>query len=344
MIIRRRYNRNFTVLPNTVLDDDRLSAEAMGVLCYLRSRPADWNVELSHLSERFRIGRDKTQRVVAELVDAGWIKRERTRDPVTRAFNGIDYVVYDEPADTSDSVSEADQPSEPQPENPVVAHPALKHHPQPALPRAAFQAVHIEEPNTEKRTNTPIAPKGAVGEESEKLGKDDPQYQKFIREYAPPPTASLTTPLRHWAKLSEAQRVAAISSVAPYRTACKAERRKLADPSTYLSRRLFENFQTSTVPRAPDSPAVAALRAALSPNFSGGVLVEINTPAWRAWEAVADEAGYPLRAILYPARPIAGRPKAATGRFLPSEWPPTREGPDRRQQAAGEEMVGDQRG
>ncbi len=39
MIIRRRCNRNFTVLPNAVLDDERLSAEAMGVLCYLRSRP-----------------------------------------------------------------------------------------------------------------------------------------------------------------------------------------------------------------------------------------------------------------------------------------------------------------
>jgi hypothetical protein len=338
LIIRRRYNRNFTVLPNSVLDDDRLSAEAMGVLCYLRSRPADWNVELAHLSERFKIGRDKTQRVVAELVDAGWIKRERTRDPVTRAFNGIDYVVYDEPADTIDSGSDDVEGGEPQPENPVVAPDTPKHHPQPALPRAAFQAVHIEEPNTEKGTNTPIAPKGAVGEGTSS-GQEDELYAEFIRRYAAPPTASTVTPRRHWNKLSDAERRKAVDAIAPYRAACAAEKpkpRKMLDPSAYLARHIFANFATSLAPRPPDSPAVAALRQALGPNFAHGVIVEVDTPEWREWQAVADEAGFPLRAIAYPARPFAGRPRAITGRLLPSAWPPSRDGPDRRQQAAGE--------
>lgn len=340
MIIRRRYNRNFTVLPNAVLDDDRLSAEAMGVLCYLRGRPADWHVELSHLSERFRIGRDKTQRVVAELVEAGWIKRERTRDPITRAFNGMDYVVYDEPADTSDSGCEGDDSSEPQPENPVVAQSTLEHHPQPGLPRAAFQAVHIEEPNTEKRTNTPIAPKGAVADGSSISGKDDPLYGEFIRSYAPPPTASLVTPLRQWAKLSDLDKRKAITAIPAYRAACAAEKpkpRKMLDPSAYLSRRIFDNFAVPA-PRAPEGPAITALRRALDPSFgTSGVLVEHGSPEWQAWSEVAAEAGFPLRAIGYPARPMAGRPKAATGRYLPSQWPPSRDGPDHRQRAAGEQ-------
>ncbi|GAB4071734.1 hypothetical protein KHC28_00325 [Ancylobacter sonchi] len=336
MIIRRRYNRNFTVLPNAVVEDDRLSPEALGVLVYLRSRPEAWNVELSHLSERFRIGRDKTQRVVAELVEAGWIKRERTRDPVTRAFNGIDYVVYDEPNDTSDSAADASSEAEPQPENPVVAHAAPKHRPQPEKPRAANPVVHIEEANTEREKTTPIAPKGAVGEDSREEGRGDQLFGKFLHDYAPPPTASLVTPLRHWNKLSEADKAKAIAAIGPYRAACKAERRKMLDPSAYLSRRMFDNFATSPVQRPPESPAVAALRRALSPGFSGGVLVERGTGAWMAWQAVALEAGFPLHAIVYRAAPFAGRDREMTGRYLPSEWPPSRDGPDLLQRAAGD--------
>ncbi|MDR6953803.1 hypothetical protein J2X65_003166 [Ancylobacter sp. 3268] len=336
MIIRRRYNRNFTVLPNAVVEDDRLSPEALGVLVYLRSRPEAWNVELSHLSERFRIGRDKTQRVVAELVDAGWIKRERTRDPVTRAFNGIDYVVYDEPNDTTDSASEVNSETEPQPENPVVAHPTPKYRPQPEKPRAAKPVVHIEEANTEREKISPIAPKGAVG------GIDtdrDEEFEAFFARYAPPPTASKVTARRRWRKLSPDDRQKAMASIEPYRSACRSERpkaRKMLDPSAYLSRRIFDNFSTGSVVRPPDSPAVAALRRTLSPGFSGGVLVEHGTGAWAAWQAVASEAGFPLRAIVYRAAPFAGRDREVTGRYLPSEWPPSRDGPDLLQRAAGD--------
>ncbi|WP_371346486.1 helix-turn-helix domain-containing protein [Ancylobacter sp. IITR112] len=337
MIIRRRYNRNFTVLPNAVLDDNRLSAEAMGVLCYLRSRPADWNVELSHLSERFKIGRDKTQRVVAELVSAGWIKRERTRDPVTRAFNGMDYVVYDEPTDTTDGVEDVSSAGEPQPENPVVAHGTPEHHPQPCLPRAAFQAVHIEETNTDSKKRTPIAPKGAVDEgtsSTERGWEADPAYLAFLAEYGPSQAWPRHRGYRQWLKLTEDERKAAVAAIPAYRAICAKERRKMSDPSAYL-RGTFKNFPGRPKPRAPESEAVQALRKALGTNFSGGVMVELGSPQWAAWASVAEEAQLPLRAIGYPARPFAGRPKAVTGRYMPSEWPPSRDGPDRQQQAAG---------
>lgn len=193
------------------------------------------------------------------------------------------------------------------------------------------------EPSEEPKV-TPVAPKGAAGEGTSS-GEEDELYAEFIRRYAAPPTASTTTPRRHWNKLSMADRRKAVDAIAPYRAACAAEKpkpRKMLDPSAYLARRIFDNFSTSLKPRPPDSPAVAALRRALEPNFSAGVMVELGTPEWTQWQAVADEAGFPLRAIEYPARPFAGRPHKVTGRLLPSAWPPSRDGPDRRQQAAGE--------
>lgn len=187
--------------------------------------------------------------------------------------------------------------------------------------------------------STPVAPRGAVADGTSISGKDDPLYGEFIRYYAPPPTASLVTPLRQWAKLSEVDKRKAITAIPAYRAACAAEKpkpRKMLDPSAYLSRRIFDNF-AAPAPRAPEGPAITALRRALDPSFgTSGVLVEYGSPEWQAWSEVAAEAGFPLRAIGYPARPMAGRPNAATGRYLPSQWPPSRDGPDHRQRAAGD--------
>lgn len=198
-----------------------------------------------------------------------------------------------------------------------------------------FTADTPREPLEEPKV-TPIAPKGEVGEDISREGKGDPAFGRFLHEFAPPPTASLVTPLRHWAKLTEGEKAKAISAIAPYRAACRAERRKMLDPATYLSRRIFDNFATAPIQRAPQSPAVAALHRALSPAFSGGVLVEQGTSAWDAWQAVAGEAGIPLRAIVLKANRLAGRDRDVAGRYLPSEWPPSRDGPDLLQRASGE--------
>jgi hypothetical protein len=109
MIIRRRRNTNFTIIGNEPANDPRLSAEALGVLTYLLTRPDDWTVYSKQLSDRFKCGRDKIRRILRELIDAGYITRRRLRNPETSAYVGIEYFVYDQ--------------NEPQTENPSVAKP-----------------------------------------------------------------------------------------------------------------------------------------------------------------------------------------------------------------------------
>ncbi|MDQ0305312.1 helix-turn-helix domain-containing protein [Ancylobacter polymorphus] len=190
---------------------------------------------------------------------------------------------------------------------------------------------NLQEDNHQK---TPIAPKGAVGAETSKGWEKDPAYLAFLAEYGPSQAWPKHRGYRQWLKLTEDERKAAVAAIPAYRAVCAKERRKMTDPSAYL-RGTFKNFSIRLAPRAPDSDAVQALRRALGANFSGGVMVEHGTPQWAAWQAVAEEAQLPLRAIGYPARPFAGRPEAVTGRYMPSEWPPSRDGPDRQQQAAG---------
>src|SRR5215203_5277197 len=95
-IIRRRVTHNFTVLTNQVFDDPRLSAEALGVLCYLLSRPDNWHVSTRQLRNRFSVGRDKMLRIMSELIRDGWMQRELLRNE-HGVWAGSEYIVRDFP-------------------------------------------------------------------------------------------------------------------------------------------------------------------------------------------------------------------------------------------------------
>lgn len=108
-IIRRRRNRNFTVLANEIFDDEEMSLDALGLLAWLRSRPDNWNLSVEHLRRRFKVGRNKMYDLVRELVSAGWVVREQVRDPESNTWGAIEYTVLDEPGprvSTESSLSE----------------------------------------------------------------------------------------------------------------------------------------------------------------------------------------------------------------------------------------------
>ena len=72
-IVRREHRAQFTIVPNAIFLDERLSIEAKGVLGYLLSRPHSWQVRLDHVGRTLRIGRKKLQRVFRELIGAGYV-------------------------------------------------------------------------------------------------------------------------------------------------------------------------------------------------------------------------------------------------------------------------------
>lgn len=96
-IVRREHRAHFTVVPNAVFADDRLSVEAKGVLGYLLSRPHQWRVRLEHVGRTLKVGRRKLQRIFRELIAAGYVTRERQRFAAGHRFGDLDYVVRDVP-------------------------------------------------------------------------------------------------------------------------------------------------------------------------------------------------------------------------------------------------------
>jgi hypothetical protein len=78
VIIRVENRKRFTILSNVPIEDERLSWEALGVLCWLLSKPDGWEALRAAVSNRKRgAGRDKVARIFAELQAADYMLRKK---------------------------------------------------------------------------------------------------------------------------------------------------------------------------------------------------------------------------------------------------------------------------
>ena len=108
MIIRTKHKENFTVLSNKMLSDKRLSFRARGLLAFMLSMPDHWQFysdSLEQYSEQD--GRFSVEAAVKELIDKGYISKEREKDENGR-WKAPDWQVREEPRP---------QPGLPQPVN-----------------------------------------------------------------------------------------------------------------------------------------------------------------------------------------------------------------------------------
>ncbi|WP_329134019.1 hypothetical protein OG552_17655 [Streptomyces sp. NBC_01476] len=78
-IHRSRHARGFTVLPNTLLQDRRLSYTARGLLADLLSRPDGWREDGRHMADTSPQGRLAVAKALRELTAAGYYRVERVR-------------------------------------------------------------------------------------------------------------------------------------------------------------------------------------------------------------------------------------------------------------------------
>jgi hypothetical protein len=158
-IVRREHRAQFTIIPNAIFRNDRLSIEAKGVLGYLLSRPHNWQVRLDHVGRTLRIGRKKLQRVFRELIGAGYVTREQARPAGAHRFCEIDYVVRDVPT---------------APSQPVDASPGPRGRKGPAEPKGRKGPVYKNSPqvpnrpaykelDNKKGTNVPTDPSVVEG-------------------------------------------------------------------------------------------------------------------------------------------------------------------------------------
>lgn len=91
-----RITTNFTVVPNQILNDGRISFRAKGLLVYILSKPDHWRTTTSHLATIGPDGRQAIQTMMRELEHAGYVVRRRYQDPSTGQWR-YDTLVFDCP-------------------------------------------------------------------------------------------------------------------------------------------------------------------------------------------------------------------------------------------------------
>jgi len=117
----------FVAVPNHVLDDERLSPEAIGVLVWFARRPVGWIARTSSVRERFNMGKDRWQRIARELRAVGAIRVDRLRT-ASGVISGARFVIcWPEPFASGDAVSPMGRKTRPmdhKPGNPAAGKPA----------------------------------------------------------------------------------------------------------------------------------------------------------------------------------------------------------------------------
>ena len=94
-IKRTKRKANLTIINNEIFQSERMSIEAIGLLCYILSLPDDWIIHKTQLMQKFKIGRDKMNKLFNEIKQDGYLCcvdliKEKGK------FKGTSYVFYDE--------------------------------------------------------------------------------------------------------------------------------------------------------------------------------------------------------------------------------------------------------
>jgi len=92
----------FVMVDKVWINNPNLSAKAKGILLYLLSKPDDWIVYESDITNHMRDGLKSIKAGIKELMDQHHLHRMKVRDSSGR-FRGYDYTVYENPCATTQS-------------------------------------------------------------------------------------------------------------------------------------------------------------------------------------------------------------------------------------------------
>lgn len=96
---RKTRLNDFTILPNRLLKDKRLSFKSRGILAMMLAMPDDWQTYASWIEEQGTEGKEALQSAFKELEHYGYLSRQRVLDPITKKFTCHQWSWFDEPYD-----------------------------------------------------------------------------------------------------------------------------------------------------------------------------------------------------------------------------------------------------
>jgi hypothetical protein len=95
MIIRSENKDDYTILPNRLLMDDRISDKARGLLVRLLCRPEDWTFTLDKITIPNKEGQHSIKSAIKELKDQNYIHWFVVRE--NGKISRSEYLIFDKP-------------------------------------------------------------------------------------------------------------------------------------------------------------------------------------------------------------------------------------------------------
>ena len=96
-VLKQRHTKDFTVIPNALLQDHRLSLRDVGLLIWMLSKPLDWKFTKKNiLAEISNDGERSVQAAVKKLQETGYLTITRAGRKKGKLAESI-WTVYDAP-------------------------------------------------------------------------------------------------------------------------------------------------------------------------------------------------------------------------------------------------------
>ena len=95
-VFRKVKKTDFTVIDNSIFKNKKLSLKGKGMICTMLSLPEDWQFSEEGLTELSNDSRAGIRSTLSELMELGYLKRERNRDEKGR-LRDTTYIIYEEP-------------------------------------------------------------------------------------------------------------------------------------------------------------------------------------------------------------------------------------------------------
>ena len=240
-----RPKREYAVVPNAAMRDGALSIEARGMLALLMTYSDEWIFQRQHLMEVANIGRDRFQRIMRELIEAGYVNREPMRDLGGRV-SGSTWVINDAP--------------DREPENPAPGGTEGLKNRQPGLPTAGFSGpirrtiLKKEKDKEERARGVPSEASALVTDDGKAAqeGKDE-GFQQFMDAHPRPSNRGRSLELWRAEKGRGVEAARIVQAARRYRSEMAGTGRQYAVPSDrWLEERRWQRVEGEKPCRASD--------------------------------------------------------------------------------------------
>ena len=85
----------YVMILRETLYDKNLSLKAKGLLCFILSKPDDWQIYVRSLAAELMESKNTVGSIINELIEKGYcVRSERNREK-SGAYNGYDYMVFE---------------------------------------------------------------------------------------------------------------------------------------------------------------------------------------------------------------------------------------------------------